>query len=212
LPTSGSRGFEPRGLPGLQATPHSFGLNESPPAAVHAPGSHVLPPIRIASGRSRPGVWHGFPQPALFPTGPLSTSRFPRLDVSLIHWLSIRLTPCESGGTLWSGCDPCPVQAGSEPPGLKPRLLAEEVDFQATSSNFGSARLSTIFTVSRRPHFTSRIRSPFNQACDIAFDRFEPMSPDRVLGRHATPVPAGGTVPPGRLQPAPGSRAFTECR
>jgi len=41
---------------------------------------------------------------------------------------------------------------------------------------------------------------------DTAFDRFEPVSPDRILGLDATPIPLSGTVLPNAW---PGSRRRT---
>jgi hypothetical protein len=43
------------------------------------------------------------------------------------------------------------------------------------------------------------------EAHDTTFDRFGRCRPTRVLGLHATPLPLGGKVPPGRHHPAPGS-------
>jgi len=43
------------------------------------------------------------------------------------------------------------------------------------------------------------------EARDTTFDRFGRCRPTRVLGLHATPLPLGGKVPPGRHHPAPGS-------
>jgi hypothetical protein len=39
----------------------------------------------------------------------------------------------------------------------------------------------------------------YSRLCDTAFDRFVPMSPDRILGMDATPAPRSGAVLPSSL-------------
>jgi len=61
----------------------------------------------------------------------------------------------------------------------------------------GPAEFSTAFTDSHPACFFPRGRP--DRCCkpyDTAFDRFAPVSPDRILGLHATPVPRSGTVLP----------------
>jgi len=73
------------------------------------------------------------------------------------------------------------------------------------SDRAGSAELSPAFTGSRSVVFILAETRPLIEATRHHFRSLRPVSPDHVLGLHATPIPPGGKVPPGRLQPAPGS-------
>jgi hypothetical protein len=68
----------------------------------------------------------------------------------------------------------------------------------ATSAQLGSATLSAAFADSRVVAFTSRFPAIDRDLRDIAFDHSASMSPDRVLGVHATPLASGAKEPPGR--------------
>jgi hypothetical protein len=113
-------------------------------------------------------------------------------------------TPCEVGDILRYGCYPCLVQAESEPPGRRSscaRLLWPSPQ-PRYRDDFWSAGIGEIFHrfrgfPSRRFHLTVPIRC-CQRPHDTAFDRLASVSPDRVLGMHATPRPPGGRVPPGR--------------
>jgi len=78
----------------------------------------------------------------------------------------------------------------------------------------GQAVLSSAFADSRAVFFALRHPSVDVGLTTLLFDCSEPVSPDRVLGMHATPHPPGGQGPPGRHHPAPGShcRARSEKR
>jgi len=67
-----------------------------------------------------------------------------------------------------------------------------------TSDQLGSAMTFHRFRgfPYRRFHLAVPIR--WWRPHDTAFDRLASVSPDRVLGMHATPLPPGGRVPPGR--------------
>jgi hypothetical protein len=62
----------------------------------------------------------------------------------------------------------------------------------------GSAELSPAFAGSRSAGFILADSRPLIEARDTTFDRFGRCRPTRVLGLHATPLPLGGKVPPGR--------------
>jgi len=97
---------------------------------------------------------------------------------------------------------PLSIMAVSVPPGLN----------QAPGSSFhrrtpspglllgrpGLAELSPAFAGSRSVGFHPRGFPSVVRGSRHYFRSFRPVSPDRVLGMHATPLPLGGKVPPGR--------------
>jgi len=62
----------------------------------------------------------------------------------------------------------------------------------------GLAELSPAFVGSCSVGFILADSRPLLEARDTTFDRFGRCRPTRVLGLHATPLPLGGKVPPGR--------------
>jgi hypothetical protein len=58
------------------------------------------------------------------------------------------------------------------------------------------------------PSFSPHGAHPLMRANDTAFDRLTPVSPDCVLGLHATPRPSGGQEPPGRYTRLPRLRSL----
>lgn len=178
----------------MQATPQLFRPAESPPVAVHAPGSHAFPRVRIR----------------LLTAGPLSTSRFPSLPyVSPIHLLSRRLRPVNPATSSGMDVTPDPLRPSQRPLVSSPGLLV--CGWRASAPLFRVQVPPTFHNLRcfLSAAFTSRVPN-LDQAYDTAFDRCEPVSSDRVLGVHATPVPyQAGSEPPGnqpRSQPV-----FPEC-
>jgi len=76
----------------------------------------------------------------------------------------------------------------------------------------GSAELSAAFAASHPVAFNLAVPSPDGGLYDTAFDRFAPVSPGRVLGMHATPLPVDGRAPLAANQPAPGSYSAAPVR
>jgi hypothetical protein len=172
----------------------------SPPPA---PGSSIVD--AFASMLRVSPTFHNF---RCVPIGCLSPSRVPGW-IEAIHLLSIRSRRVNS--TVSSGMHTTPVSFR-----LSQRPLAS-IRHQAPLSiavrrhrgcfliKSGSAELSPAFAGSHSVVFILAETRPLIEASRHYFRSFGPMSSDRVLGMHATPIPPGGKVPPGRHHPAPGS-------
>ena len=96
----------------------------------------------------------------------------------------------------------------TEPPGCLPPIprLLESSLLPVTEAALWSNGSGGVFFDFRR--FPLRLLPPrgspvrYSRPYDTAFDRFAPVSPDRILGLDATPAPRSGAVLPGSL---PGS-------
>jgi hypothetical protein len=92
------------------------------------------------------------------------------------------------------------------PPSSCARLPHPSLGFRYRSKlcgQLGRAGLFAAFAASRPVALTLRTH-PLMQASRHCFRSLPSVSPDGVLGMHATPSPTGGEVPPGRHLPAPG--------
>jgi len=138
----------------------------------------------------------------------VSSSRLPGPGCGLSSLLSIANGGAGSpASSVWML--PLSILAVSEPPGLNqvpgssihrstplPGLLCGQS---------GRAEISPAFAGSRSVRFILADTRPLLEAPRHYFRSLRPVSPDHVLGVHATPFPPGGKVPPGRHPPAPGS-------
>jgi len=174
---------------GMDVTPVSFRPSQSP---------LVSPCTRLLFLRR---VRFDFPQLSLLPIGRFHLAA--PVDQPRPFTCFRFASSCEADDILRYGCYPCLVRAESEPPGRRPPAPGSSTHRHdpvagMTSDQLGSARLSAAFAVYRPVAFTSRFPSVAGGLHDTAFDRSASVSPDRVLGMHATPLPPGGRVPPGR--------------
>jgi len=175
---------------GMDATPALFRPTQSPLVA------SLLHQAPVSST----GLGSIFRSSRCFPSVAL-TSRLPVVDPghSLASDSLRRVKPATS-----SGVDATPALFRPTQSPLAAVLLRQAPPSVVTArcrGDFRSVGLGETFRCfrgfpSRRFHLA--VPNLDGGLHDTAFDRLAPVSSDRVLGMHATPLPPGGRVPPGR--------------
>jgi len=157
----------------------------------------------------RSGVLPTFRSSRCIPVDCIFTLTGPLAWIEAVHWLSIRLRRVKPAA--FSGMYATPVSFRlSQRPLASIRhqvpLIHRSVPFPGLlRGQSGSAKFSPAFAGFHPVVFILADTRPLIEASRHCFRSLRPASPDRVLGMHATPIPPGGIVPPGRHHPAPGS-------
>jgi len=162
-------------------------------------------------------LWRDFPTTLIVFPSCLSHLAVPTVDLShslaFVRFRRVKSTTC-------SGLHVTPVLFGPAQSPLAAYRLRQAPTTIANASlpkplfgRSGRAGFSPAFAVFHPVRFfphghPDRCCKPY----DTAFDRFAPVSPDHVLGMHATPVPRSGTVLPNLSSGSRGSSRFVPLR
>jgi len=182
------------------------------------PGRHPpAPGSSIVAARASMFVWSGsgltFGQLASSSPSAAFHPRGSPAWIEAIHPAFDSPASCEVDGILRSGCNPGSLRLSQRPLASirhqVPRIHRSTPLPGLLCGRAGWAELSPAFAGSPSVLFILAETRPLIEASRHYFRSFRPASCDRVLGKHATPFPPGGKVPPGRHHPAPGSYCNT---